>query len=468
MGRYICCTKYCVNYDYELRFLELRLLSFMPVRVSLPPLARLCLAAACAGGCGKPNAYVAPPPPTVTVTTPVQRPITEYLEFTGLAQPMETVEIRARVRGFLNERHFTEGSDVKQGQLLFVIDEEPFRIQLRAAETHLQEAEAALRQATASKAREVAQAQMRLAESQLLLSQQDEQRISSLHQRQVSTKSELDQAQATLKTRAAEVESARANLEQANATYDTSILTAKAHVETARTAVEEARLNLGYCRMHAPIDGRISRVSFDIGNLVGDAGASVLATIVKAAPIYAYATISEADALRVPALRLLGSAEKASKGIPVELGTAGHDDYPFVGVIDYTDPGFDPGTGTLRVRGVFANEDWQLVPGMFVRMRIAVAEVPDALLVPERALGLDQSGPYLLVVDAEGTVNARPVRTGVALGDLRVVKGKIGIDDRVIVEGLLRVRPGARVVATPAAAAAPSSPAAPAAAAAAE
>jgi len=449
----------------------------MSARSCLPSFALLCLAAACAGGCGKPNAYVAPPPPAVTVTRPVQRPVTEYLEFTGLAQPMETVEIRARVRGFLNERHFTEGADVKQGQLLFVIDEEPFRIQLKAAETHLQEAEAALRQAKVSKAREVAQAQVRLAESQLLLSQQEEQRISSLHQRQVATKSELDQAQATLKTRAAEVESARANLEQANATYDTTILTAEAHVETAKTAVEEARLNLGYCRMHAPIDGRISRVKFDIGNLVGDAGASVLATIVKASPIYAYATISEADALRVPALRLLGASEQDSSaagantpaaGIPVELGTAGHDDYPCTGVIDYTDPGFDPGTGTLRVRGVFANEDRQLVPGMFVRMRIAVAEVPDALLVPERALGLDQSGSYLLVVEADGTVSSRPVRTGVALGDLRVVTGKIGPADQIIVEGLLRARPGGRVVATPAEAPAPSAPATPAPAAAAE
>ena len=422
----------------------------MPARPFLPSLALLCLAAACAGGCGKPNAYVPPPPPAVTVTTPVQRPVTEYLEFTGLARPMETVEIRARVKGFLNERHFTEGADVRQGQLLFVIDEEPFRIQLEAAKTHLQEAEAALRQATASKAREVARAQVRLAESQLLLSQQEEQRISSLHQRQVSTKSELDQAQATLKNRAAEVESAQANLEQANAIYDTTILTAQAHVETARTAVEEARLNLGYCRMQAPIDGRISRVNFDIGNLVGDGQASVLATIVKAVPIYAYATISEADALRIPALRQLGSPEQTGQGIPVELGTAGHDDYPCAGVIDYADPGFDPGTGTLRVRGVFANEDRQLMPGMFVRIRVAVAEMPDALLVPERALGLDQSGPYLLVVDADGIVSARPVRTGVAIGDLRVVTGKIAPDDQIIVEGLLRARPGVRVVPMPA------------------
>jgi membrane fusion protein (multidrug efflux system) len=180
-----------------------------------------------------------------------------------------------------------------------------------------------------------------------------------------------------------------------------------------------------------------------------------LATIVKATPIYAYATISEADALRVPALRQLGAIEHDSSaaaagnpaaGIPVELGTAGHDDYPCAGVIDYADPGFDPGTGTLRVRGVFANKDRQLVPGMFVRMRVPVAEVPDALLVPERALGLDQSGSYLLVVDAEGTVSSRPVRTGVALGDLRVVTGEIAPDDKIIVDGLLRARPGARVL----------------------
>ena len=175
----------------------------------------------------------------------------------------------------------------------------------------------------------------------------------------------------------------------------------------------------------------------------------------KATPIYAYATISEADALRVPALRQLGAIEHDSSaaaagtpaaGIPVELGTAGHDDYPCAGVIDYADPGFDPGTGTLRVRGVFANKDRQLVPGMFVRMRVPVAEVPAALLVPERALGLDQSGSYLLVVDAEGTVSSRPVRTGVALGDLRVVTGEIAPDDKIIVDGFLRARPGARVL----------------------
>lgn len=406
-----------------------------------------CAAACgCAVGCGKPNTYVPPPPPEVTVTTPTRRAVTEYLEFSGLTQPMETVEIRARVKGFLQERHFVEGAEVPEGQLLFVIDEEPFRIQLEAAETHLHEAEAALQQATVSKAREVAQAQVRLSESQLLLARREEQRISSLHQRQVATQSELDQARATLETRAAEVESAQANLEQARAVYDTTLLTARAHIESARIVVAEARLNLGYCRMHAPIAGRISRVNFDIGNLVGDGQASVLATIVKAAPIYAYATLSEADVLRVPALRELGGHGNTAAGVPVQLGFAAEDDYPCAGVVDYIDPGLDPGTGTLRIRGVFANEDGRLLPGMFVRMRTAVAEVPDALVVPERALGLDQSGHYLLTVAADGTVQHRSVRAGVAVGDLRVVTGQIAPEDWVIVEGLLRARPGARVV----------------------
>ena len=133
--------------------------------------------------------------------------------------------------------------------------------------------------------------------------------------------------------------------------------------------------------------------------------------------------------------------------LPLELGLANSSDFPMSGEIDYMDPGLDPDTGTLRIRGVFANADRSLLPGMFVRMRLAIAERSDALLVPERALGTDQSGQYLLVVDAEGTVQYRPVRTGVAVGGLRVVDGEIGVTDQVIVEGLLRARPGSKVVA---------------------
>ncbi len=399
-------------------------------------------------GCGKPNAYMEPPPPEVTVITPVQRTVTEYLEFSGMTQPVETVEIRARVKGFLKERKFTEGAEVQQGQLLLVIDEVPFQIQLDAARTRRREAEAALQQATESKAREVAHSQVNVGQAQVQFARQEEVRIRSLFEKNISTAADLDQASATRKVREAELESAKSNYDQALATYATAILACRAQVESAGIAVRNAELDLSYCRMAAPISGRISRVSVDVGNLVGDGQSTVLATIVKMAPIYAYATISEAELLRTPALLHLGasSAGTAASPVPVELGLASQEGFPTAGVIDYSDPGLDGGTGTLRTRGVFANHDRSLLPGMFVRMRVSVAERENALLVPERALGIDQSGQYVLVVAADGTVQYRSVNIGVSVDGLRVVEGQIALQDQVIVEGLLRARPGVKVV----------------------
>lgn len=404
-------------------------------------------AATLAVGCAKPNAFVEPPPPEVIVTNPVQRDVTEYLEFSGMTQPMETVEIRARVKGFLKERHFTEGAEVQQGQLLLVIDEEPFQIQLDGQKSRLKEAKATLQQAIVSKSREVAAAQVALAESHLLLTRQEEQRILSLYQQKIATEGEMDQAKATRKAREAELESAKANLDQVVATYDTTILSCQAAVESASIAVRNAEIDLSYCRMNAPISGRISHINVDIGNLVGDGTSSVLATIVRMSPIYAYATISEADVLRTPSLAHLGSLKggETSRAVAVELGLANQPGFPLAGRIDYADPGLDAGTGTLRVRGVFENSDRALLPGMFARMRVSVAEKNDALLVPERALGTDQSGQYVLVVAKDNEVQYRPVATGVAIGDLRVVDGNLSVEDEVIVEGLLRTRPRAKV-----------------------
>lgn len=413
---------------------------------SLP--ARLVVLAGVAGllfvGCGQPNQYQKPPPPQVSVMAPVQKSVTEYLEFSGMTQPMETVEIRARVKGFLEERHFVEGGIVTQGQLLLVIDEEPFQIQLEAARTRLKEAEAALEQATVSKAREVARAQVKLAESQLHLANQEEQRLSNLIARKVATEAEMDQVVATRQAREAEVESAKARLEQETASYDTTILSSQAAVESARIAVRNADLDLSYCRMHAPIGGRISRVNYDIGNLVGDGESSVLATIVKVDPIHAYATISENDVLKTPALRQLGAVANPDS-IPVELGIPGQSGFPVVGKIDYADPRFDGETGTLRTRGLFPNADGSLLPGMFVRMRIPVAEKPNSLLVPERALGTDQSGEFVLVVRPDNVVEQRIVKTSVTIDGYRVVEGNLATSDHVIVDGLLRARPGEEV-----------------------
>lgn len=399
-------------------------------------------------GCGSPNTYVEPPPPEVTVASPVQRNITEYMEFSGMTQPMERVEIRARVRGFLKERHFVEGAEVKAGQLLLVIDEEPFLIQLEAARTKLLEAEAFLKQAVVSKAREVAQAQVNLMQSRVVLASQEEKRIRSLFERKVSPQADMDEASAAVKEREAEQDSARAHLSQAEATYETSILTGQAQKESATIAVRNAELDLSYCRMKAPIDGRISRSNVDVGNLISGNGEEVLATIVRMEPIHAYATISEADLQKVPSLLNIDPAEgaTATMNVPVDLGLANNPDFPIHGQIDYTDPGLDPATGTMRVRGVFLNEDHVLLPGMFVRMRVSIAERSNAMLVPERALGTDQSGQYIFIVDADDKVQYRQVKPGMAIDSLRVVDGDFTVSDRVIVEGLLRVRPGAKVI----------------------
>ena len=367
-----------------------------------------------------------------------------------MTQPVETVEIRARVKGFLKERHFTEGAEVKRGELLLVVDEEPFQIQRDAARSRLREAEAALQQATVSKAREVAFAQVNVSQAQFQLARQEELRVRSLYdgKTKITTEADIDQATATRKTREAELESAKANHDQVSATYETSILSSRAQVESAGIALRNAELDLSYCRMTAPINGRISHINVDIGNLVGDGQSSVLATIVKMAPIHAYATISEADLLRTPALMHLGTSSKETtiEPVPVELGLANQQGFPTTGQIDYSDPGLDSGTGTFRMRGVFANTDRTLLPGMFVRMRVPIVERTNALLVPERAIGTDQSGQYLLIVGDDGDVQYRPVKIGVSVDGLRVVEGQLNVNDQVITEGLLRARPGAKVI----------------------
>ena len=407
-------------------------------------------------GCGDENAYVAPPPPEVTVTSPERRPVTSYLEYTGTTQAVESVDIRARVKGFLKERHFKEGSDVKKGQLLLTIDEEPFRVQLELAKANLAEAEAALKGAEQSKAREVAQAQLALDQSLLVLARIEETRARNLVQRQAGSREEFDRAEANRKKSEAQIEADRASVEQTKADYETNILAAQAKVDSARSAVRSAEIDLGYCKMYSPIDGRISRALVDVGNLVGDAQNTVLATIVKTDPIYAYMSVSEADLLQFRKMVREGKrADYRTEAMPLELGLANEQGFPHMGQVDYTDPGIDPGTGTIRARGIFPNPDGTIVPGLFVRLRVPFETKGDALLVPERALGADQAGRYLLVVGKDNVVERRAVEVGTGVGGLRVVEGKIGPNDLVVVEGLQRARPGLKVNPKPVAADAP-------------
>jgi RND family efflux transporter MFP subunit len=415
----------------------------------MPRLHLLCFVTCClatvvfVSGCGPTNEYIEPPPPEVTVATPEQRNVTQYLEATGTARPIVTVEIRARVRGFLKERLFEEGSLVRQGDVLLVIDEEPFQVNLDEAQAKLEAAQTALDKAEQSRARELAEAQLALDEASLLQAESNERRLGKLVAGRNVTQDEFERAQAIRKQAIAQVQASRAALEQAKADFKTDILSARAAVAAARTALRNAKIELGYCRMTAPISGRISEAYHDVGNLVGDGEASLLATIVQVDPIHVYMTLSESDYLKYRK----SAAAKGTAGGPteVQLSLDGDDDHPRRGHIDYQDPVIDSDTGTLRLRGVFPNPDGAVLPGMFAHLRLPIGEQPNALLVPERALGTDQLGQFLLVVGPDGLIEHRPVTSGTRWGELRVVEGSIGPSDLVVVEGLLRARPHMKV-----------------------
>lgn len=397
-------------------------------------------------GCGQANVYHEPPPPEVVVAKPRREAVTSYLEYTGTAQAFEKVELRARVKGFLKEKRFKDGADVKAGQLLFVIDEEPFRVRLEQAKAKQGEAEATYRKAEQSKSREVAHAQLDLDLSQLALSKLEENRTRNLLTRNAGSREDLDRAEATRKKNEAQVESDRANLEQAQSDYAINILAAKSSLAAALADVRNAEIDLGYCRITAPFDGRINNREFDVGNYVGDGQSTVLATVVKTDPIHAYVSVSEDDLLRLQHMERSGTRKDYRQApMLVEMGLGNEEGYPHRGQVDYADPSVDTGTGTVRLRGVFANPDGLITPGLFVRVRMPLEKREGALLVPDRALGSDQSGSYLLVVGKEDKVERRSVRLGSEVDGMREVVGEIGPDERVVVDGLLRARPGLKV-----------------------
>jgi membrane fusion protein (multidrug efflux system) len=408
-------------------------------------------------GCAPGNVYKPPPPPEVTVSPPLRRSLTTYAEYTGTTKAVAQVDLRARVKGFLKEVRFQEGADVKAGDVLLVIDEEPYRVKVDEAKARLDEAEASLKKAQQSKAREVAAAQLALDQASLLLAQVEERRSRALLARNAASRDDVDRADADTKKNAAQVEADKANLEQARADFDTNVLAAQANVESARAALEDAKINLGYCRVASPVDGRISRVSVDKGNLVGDGDSTVLATVVKDDPVYAYVSVSDADVLQFREQVRQGKRVDFSKEtIPMDLGMAPETGFPHRGRVDYADPAADPGTGTVQARGVFPNPDHVILPGLFVRLRVPVEERTAALLVPESALGADQSGRFVLVVGRDGVVEQRPVKPGAKADDgLRIIESGLNADDLVVVNGLQRARPGAKVNPKRAGAAAP-------------
>jgi RND family efflux transporter MFP subunit len=365
-------------------------------------------------GCTKTGEYKPPPPPGVTVAKPLVAELTEELEYTGNLQATDAVQIRARVGGYLHKINFKDGQTVEEGDLLFEIEEAPFQAALDSAKASLLKAEANLA----------------LAEAEL-------KRTSPLVDRGALSVAELDVKKAAVATANADVASAQAN-------------------------VEQAELNLGYTKVRAPLSGRIGRHMVDIGNLV-EAQISILTTIEKYQPIHAYFNVSESDVPLLPKQVQLPatvsqSPDDNSKYEAIELGqdprpavfigVPGENGFPHEGRLDFTQLGVDPSTGTQQRRAIFLNKDRALVPGLFIRVRVPFGEKSPRLLVPERAVGVDQRGEYVLVVNAENIVEDRRVELGGARSGLRIVKSGLKPDERVIVNGIQRARPASPVTPT--------------------
>jgi RND family efflux transporter MFP subunit len=390
-----------------------------------------CLFLAGCGDSGK-NEFVAPPPPEVIVQLPIEEDVVETAEFTGTTRAFEDVEIHARVEGFLEAVEFADGDEVKAGQLLARIDNRPFKAALEQAEASRALAQARLQSAQAG----LSQARARQANAQGEL-----QRVLAANQRSPGSISETE-----VEMRRTQAATETASVEAAEA----MIASSQAEIAAAEAAVTNAKLNLNYTEVRSPINGRTSERKFDVGSLVGTPGATLITTVVQSNPIYATFTLSENDFLRFNRERIAENRELPDANNPDEkrvLYLALSDEIEFAhrGYVDYTDTSIDKTTGTYLVRGRFENPQRLIPPGAFVRIQVPLEE-KSALLVSPEAVGLDQGGSYLLVVNDEDQVDMRRVKLGgLHNGRQIIASGELQPTDRVIVSGVQFVRPGVKV-----------------------
>jgi multidrug efflux system membrane fusion protein len=354
-------------------------------------------------GCGgKPPA--APPPPAVTVAVVPEREVTEWDEFTGRMEAVDAVEIRPRVSGYIQRVDFAEGKEVRKGEVLFEIDPRPYQADLARAQAQLEQARTAADLAS----KEVVRAQ-KLVDVQAISREEFDSRTSG----------------------------------QANS---------EAAVRAAEAAVQTAKLNLEWTRVRAPIAGRVSNAEVTQGNLVqaGPPTATLLTTVVSLDPIYVYFEGDEQTYLRYSQLARAGS-RPSSRDVrnPIYLGLMNEDgQFPHKGYVDFVDNQLNPQTGTIRARGVFSNKDRLFTPGLFARLRLVGSGKYRATLVLDRAIGTDQDKKFVLVLKPDNTVDYRSVQVGRLIEGLRVITSGLKEGDKVVINGIQRVRPGMKVTPT--------------------
>lgn len=372
-----------------------RILNRVAVKRSLSAIIVLIACSGCKPT--KSTAPPAPPPPEVTVALPTVEQVIDFREYTGRTAAIDSVDVRARVGGYLEKREFLEGSEVKAGDLLFRIDPRPVKEDIRQAEANLAAQQAQLERFNL----------------------------------------DLKRSRELISTNA--ISQADLDLAIANAT------SGKAQLKSLEAALARAKLNLEYTEIRSPIAGRTSRALVTPGNLVV-ADNTVLASVVSMDPIFAYFDVDESSALDYRS-RVRGAEVDSARTTRIEvgLGLANETGHPHSGEIDFVDNVTDIGSGNITIRARFANPDGALLPGLFVRIKVPFTRLYDALLVPQTALAMNQQGRYVLVVDKDDTVKPHVVTVGSQHGNMVAIRSGLTAEDRVVIKGLQKARPGSKV-----------------------
>ncbi|MGD0960308.1 MAG: efflux RND transporter periplasmic adaptor subunit [Methylomonas sp.] len=337
----------------------------------------------------------APAPVPVKISQPLYQSVTEWDEYTGRVEAVSAVDIRARVGGYLDKVNFTAGEKVNKGDLLFLIDQKPYKAQLNFAEAELERAK-----------------------TRQELAKNDLQRAENLYRQKAISTEEFDGRSKGLREANAAVASAQANL-------------------------YTAKINMDYCEIRAPISGRIGREMITAGNLVTGGDTTVLTNIVSTDPVYVYVDADEQSVLKYRRqARQAGLSGGDLKGTPVDLAVADEAGYPHHGHLDYVAPREDAATGTVTLRGVFANKDELLSPGFFARMRVRSGAAYFALLIPERAIATDQAQRFVWVLTQDNRAEYRKVTPGARIGQMRVINEGLRSSDLVVIEGVQKLKPG--------------------------
>jgi membrane fusion protein (multidrug efflux system) len=383
------------------------------------------------------------PPVTVVVAPVVQKTVPLYTELTARTDATNSVDIRARVKAFLETQNYKEGSMVKAGQVLFTLDSREFEAQLKQAKAQLAKAEADLAQAENKTVTDTAEANLAIAKARLNKADQDVKRLRPLAEQRAVPQQDYDNALAEQQGARADVEGKLAAVNTAKVNQTASIALAKAEIEAAQASIRQAELNLEYSTIRSPIDGIAGTRLVGPGNLVGQTEPTLLTTVSKVNPIRVYISISESDYLKYQRMRSQGKSKAGAGGL--ELILADGSTFPEKGRIIIADRAVDLKTGTLNLVAEFPNPKMLLRPGQFARVRLAEDVAENALLVPQKAVTEMQSAKIVYVVNNENKVALRSVTLGDRVGEDYIVTEGVKPGDRIVVEGLQKIRPGITV-----------------------